>query len=196
MLQNGIRLKLQGLSEIIGSSDIYLLMLVDPKTFRQLVIPCDEHIRYQIQMRMEGKMKHLPILDKFLPEVLVSVISQDAYSQYILEIYDFKEGEFMTRLLNTTIDKAYQIRCSDAALLTLISDIPLYVDADIMARQAVPFLPGSNKVALPVNVITDEMLQMSLDKAIEIEDYETASNLRDELKRRHPAENNGNDKEA
>jgi protein-arginine kinase activator protein McsA len=39
-------------------------------------------------------------------------------------------------------------------------------------------------MSLPINVISDEMLKSALDKAIKDEDYEMASHLRDEMKRR------------
>ena len=49
---------------------------------------------------------------------------------------------------------------------------------------------NSRGVSLPVNTISDEMLQSALDKAIADENYELASHLRDEKKRRNKGENN------
>ena len=40
-------------------------------------------------------------------------------------------------------------------------------------------------MALPVNTITDDMLKSALEKAIQEENYELASHLRDEMKRRN-----------
>ena len=39
-------------------------------------------------------------------------------------------------------------------------------------------------MVLPVNSISNEMLRSALDKAVKDEDYELASHLRDEMRRR------------
>ena len=77
------------------------------------------------------------------------------------------------------------IRASDAVLLSLVGDIPLYIESGLMLRQSVPYNENSRGVSLPVNTISDEMLQAALDKAIADENYELASHLRDEKKRRN-----------
>ncbi|MCD8210312.1 MAG: UvrB/UvrC motif-containing protein, partial [Prevotella sp.] len=69
-------------------------------------------------------------------------------------------------------------------LLSLISNLKIYIREDIMRRQSVPYNENAKGVSLPVNTISDEMLQAALDKAIQDEDYELASHLRDEKKRR------------
>jgi protein-arginine kinase activator protein McsA len=43
---------------------------------------------------------------------------------------------------------------------------------------------GNGLISVPLNTLTIEMLQEALDKAIKDEDYELASHLRDEIKRR------------
>ena len=75
-------------------------------------------------------------------------------------------------------------RASDAVLLAYISKIPLYIEAGLMQKQSVEYYRGSKGMALPVNSISNEMLRSALDKAIKDEDYELASHLRDEMRRR------------
>ena len=53
-----------------------------------------------------------------------------------------------------------------------------------MKRQSVPYQRSSNGVAMPLNAISNKMLQEALDKAVEDENYELASHLRDEMRRR------------
>ena len=69
--------------------------------------------------------------------------------------------------------------------LSLVGDIPLYIESGLMRRQSVAYRENSRGVSLPVNTISDEMLQAALDKAIADENYELASHLRDEKKRRN-----------
>ena len=46
----------------------------------------------------------------------------------------------------------------------------------------------TNRMSLPINALTDEMLQMALDKSIKDEDYKMAEYLNEELKRRKSKE--------
>ena len=60
------------------------------------------------------------------------------------------------------------MRASDAVLLSMAGNIPIYIDHDLMMRQSVPYREDSRGVSLPVNTISDEMLQAALDKAVEL----------------------------
>jgi bifunctional DNase/RNase len=76
------------------------------------------------------------------------------------------------------------VRASDGVLLSFISEIPLYIEAKLMMRQSVPFAEDARGMSLPVNSISDDMLHQALDRAVADENYELASCLRDEIKRR------------
>lgn len=182
------RLKLSGMSEIVGLTDIALLSLVDENKERQLIVTCDKNMRKQIQMRMMNK----PELVNRFPEVAVDILKNQAFMGFEVVITGMKEGEYLTEIRETIMGKNYPIRCSDGILFAMLYGCGLYATREVMMHQSVPFAPGSTRVALPINVITDEMLQMSLKKAIEVEDYEMASNLRDELKKRHEQKDSSN----
>ena len=53
-----------------------------------------------------------------------------------------------------------------------------------MNRQSLPYNQASPSMALPVNVLTIEMLEEALNKAIKDENYELASTLKMEIERR------------
>ena len=54
-----VRLKFKGLSQILGSDNLVLAVLVDVAEQRQLVIPCDRHQAYQIRLRMKASICHV-----------------------------------------------------------------------------------------------------------------------------------------
>ena len=54
-----------------------------------------------------------------------------------------------------------------------------------MKKQSVRYVQDARGMSIPVNTLTDEMLRRALDKAVEDEHYELASQLRDEMKRRN-----------
>ena len=58
------------------------------------------------------------------------------------------------------------------------------MEESLFKRQSVDYHANKNKIALPVNVLSMEMLRHALDKAIEEENYELASMLRDEIRHR------------
>ena len=58
------------------------------------------------------------------------------------------------------------------------------MEEKLFIRQSVPFEAGKSRMALPVNVLSTALLEDALPKAIKNENYELASNLRDELNKR------------
>ena len=99
-------------------------------------------------------------------------------------ITDIIEGQYRTLLCNRVTLETIPIRASDAVLLSLAARIPIYIESSLMARQSVRFSGLSHAVSLPVNTLSLEMLDQALKKAVEDENYELASQLRDERKRR------------
>lgn len=175
------RLFFKGVSEIVGTDDLGLLILTDESKERQITIVCDKAMAVQIELRV----KKLPITRIMLPEVMSKLLSSYADSDFELLIDDIIDGQYRTLLYNRTTLTPMWIRASDAVLLSLVGDIPLYIESGLMRRQSVAYRENSRGVSLPVNTISDEMLQAALDKAIADENYELASHLRDEKKRRN-----------
>lgn len=177
-----VRVKFRGLSDILGvESKLYLIVLVDEQEMRQLVVTCDEDMRRQFKMRMENMLSG----EHLLPEVLYKVLGFEKSLSWEVRIENIKEGVFETKLVNTYDGISFDIRCSDAVLWAFVSHCPIMVNAKLLDQLAVPYSPTATQIALPVNIITDEMLETGLKQAIETENYEAASQIRDELKRRH-----------
>ncbi len=177
-----VRLKFKGISDILGmESQLSLLVMVDEEEMRQLVVTCDLNMRNQLKMRMEGKTagQHL------LPEVLAEAWGMEQCRCWEVRINGMQEGKYLTKLFHVATGAAFDIRCSDAILWAFVSHCTVKVRTDVLAAYGVPYFQDANQIALPVNVITDSMLEVGLQKAIDSEDYEGASKLRDELKRRH-----------
>lgn len=178
------RLIFKGVSEIVGTENMGLLILTDENSIRQISIVCDKAIAVQLELRT----KKIPIANIMLPEVLCRMLGISD-SGYELVIDNLIEGQYRTILYDKKNQKSEIIRASDAVLLSYVANIPIYIDSMLMNRQSVAYRENSRGVSLPVNTISDKMLQSALEKAILEENYELASHLRDEKKRR---EKNGN----
>ena len=100
-------------------------------------------------------------------------------------IYGIHDGQYQVVLSDCDYTNNVRLRMSDAVLLTVISDnIPLYIEQTLMERQSVPFDPKAMGIAIPINTMDNQRLGEALQHAIEEENYELASHLRDEINRR------------
>ena len=174
------RLIFKGVSEIVGTEDLGLLILTDEAKERQITIVCDKAMAVQLELRI----KKIPITRIMLPEVLCRMLKNNGGLDYELLIDNIIDGQYRTILYDKETMDPLLIRASDAVLLSIVANIPLYIEAGLMRRQSVMYNENAKGVSLPVNTISDEMLQAALDKAIADENYELASHLSDETKRR------------
>lgn len=177
---NKVKLKFKGVSEIVGTEAIGLLIMVDEEERRQLTIPCDKSMIYQFGMRI----KHVPVVNKLLPEVLWQVISTQTDMHFEILINSLIDGQFRAMLSNTDTLEPVSMRASDAILLAYISKIPVYIESGLMEKQSVNYDKKLRSISLPVNTVSDQLLDKALEKAIKDENYELASSLRDEILKR------------
>lgn len=178
---NKERLIFKGVSEIVGTEDLGLLILTDEAKVRQITIVCDKAMAVQLELRV----KKVPITKIMLPEVLCGLLRSNTDMNFEIIIDDIVDGQYRTILYDKATLEPMVVRASDAVLLSLVGNIPLYIETGLMRRQSVMYRENSKGVSLPVNTISDKMLQAALDKAIADENYELASHLRDEKKRRN-----------
>lgn len=167
-----------------------LLILTDEDEMRQIAIVCDKQMQYQFSLRLG----HAPIVSKLLPEVLSKLLKAEDRLYLEVLICGVRDGEYQALLMNTGNGWQVPIRVSDAVLLHLVSGVPLFIEFTLMMRQGAPFSKEARGMALPVNTLSDTMLQKALEKAVADENYELASQLRDEqMKRQKHKEGNSNE---
>jgi len=106
----------------------------------------------------------------------------DANFEIIID--DIVDSQYRVLLYNTLTLQPAKLRASDAVLLSIIGNIPIYVETSLMARQATPFKKNSMGASLPINVLDDKLIEEALAKAIKHENYELASRINEEIKRR------------
>ena len=79
------------------------------------------------------------------------------------------------------------IKTDQAVLLSVAADIEMYTTELVIKEISTPFNKNdmsSASCAVPISALPDQMLEKALDCAINEEDYETASAIRDEIERR------------
>lgn len=147
---------------------------------RQVTIVCDKNMEYQFGLRMSGQVN----TNLLLPEVLTNVVKVQGGMRFEVLISDVIDGEYKCMLVNETTFESLPMRASDAILFALVSNSPIYMEYNLMMRQSVRFSADPHGMAIPINALSDVMLQKALDKAVTDEDYELASSIRDEMNRR------------
>ena len=170
-------MKLKSVTEIVGTDEVGLLILVDEPELRQIAITCDRMTLEQFQRRLSDGGTELP-------ETLWSVVSKMVEGNFDIVIYGLAEGQYKTVLYNDVTFDRFPIRASDAVLLSLVARVPIFIEERLMATQSSPYHAAARGMAIPVNTISSEMLEKALEKAVEEENYELASYLRDEQRRR------------
>ena len=175
-----IQLIFQGVSEIVEGPELALLVLTDQMKERQISIVIDKHMEYQFGLRMGHKVN----TDRLLPEVLTNVAKQQGGMRFEVLISDVINGEYRCMLVNETTFESLPMRASDAILFATISNTPIYIEYNLMMRQSVRYSANPRGLAIPINALNYEMLNKAMQKAIDDEDYEQASYLRDEINKR------------
>lgn len=180
MISNKIRLLFDNVSEIAGTDRVGLITLADELKERMITIICDHKMAEAIQLRQR---RH-PLASLMLPEVAGMMFRSAGDTDFEIIISDLMDEQYKTYVFNSTTLDTFQIRASDAVLMSLTCGFPIYINRGLMLRQSVPYKSGGSGLSIPINVISTSMLQESLQRAINEEDYEAASKLRDELERR------------
>lgn len=181
---NKIRLRFVSVSEIVGTNDLALMILADEQYERQISIVCSRPMALQLDIRNNK----LPIANRMLPEVLSRIIAEQTDLRFYMFINNVSDGQYEAMIVNADTFETMPIRVSDAVLLSIAGNIPLYIDEQLMMRQSVPYLKPSNnemRVPLPMNTMSVEMLDKAIERAISEENYEQASLLTEERKRRN-----------
>ena len=176
-----IRLFLQQATEVVGGEKEGLLILTDAYQERQLVVPCEGRLLEEFKSRLDKHQYHFGLID-----ILLDVIDNQASLSLSLLVTNVDKGSYRAVLNNNDTQKQISIGGVEAVLLNKASNdkIPLYIDEALFLRQSTKFNMKADGVALPVNALPVSMLKKTLGKAVATENYELASQLRDELKRR------------
>lgn len=194
-----VKLNILGLSYSQTQSGAYALVLAEENGERRIPIIIGAVEAQSIAIKLEGLEPPRPLThDLFLNFA-------KAFKIEILEvvIYKLEEGIFYSELVCLHNNEIVKIdsRTSDAVSLALRFNCPIYTYEDILQKAGIVLDFGdqdetssekSKKTSevsssAPQNPLADKTLQelkKMLDDAIEKENYEKASEIRDEIKRR------------
>ncbi len=186
-----IELTFKNISEIAGIDDIGLLMLTDKANERQIAIPCDrDQLRaFKLRLNKDANTKTL------LPEVMWQATRWFLGRPMEVDIARVNGGQYEALLTAPELGMQLPIKATDGILLSLVSkgQVPVKAEKNLFRKQSTPYSEDCAGLSLPINTISDKMLDKALQKAILNENYEMAGHLRDERKRRKDTRNKEKD---
>ena len=190
-----ISLDIVGLTYSQSQTGAYALILSEADGDRRLPIIIGNAEAHAIVVVLENMTPSRPLTHDLFRNFA------ETFNISITEIiiYNLKEGIFFAKLIcrdDTGNEHEIDARTSDAVALAIRFGCPIYTFEFILAQAGVVFeseepkqTSKSAKVTVPVNVpafkqYSLEELHNQLNSALENEDYELASKIRDEIKQR------------
>ena len=192
-----VKLNILGLSVSQSQSGAYALVLAEENGDRRIPIIIGPVEAQSIAIQLEGLKPPRPLTHDLFKELA------DAFEIEITEviIYKLEEGIFYSELICSRNDQPIIIdsRTSDAVALALRFGCPIYTSEEILQRAGIviefeneqshedwhqPTTEDVSRGKHKYEKYTSAELMQMLNNAVNAEDYEKASAIRDEINRR------------
>lgn len=180
-----IELKIHDMSTTLHPADAYALVLEEKEGGRKLPIIIGHLEAQAIKVMMVKYHPPRPLTH----DLFKGLTEQLGVSMTKMLIYKAKGGVFYSYLYFEKDGEELKVdaRTSDAVALALRYRCPMYATEDVIESEHLHDL-GEGKFSVPITSVSLQMLEEALALAIEKEDYEQASHLRDEIRRRKEEE--------
>ena len=184
-MENLVELKIHDMSTTLYPADAYALVLEEVEGGRKLPIIIGRQEAQAIKVMMVRYQPPRPLTHDLFPALTMQL---GATLKQIV-IYKAKDGVFYSYLYFDKEGEEIKIdaRTSDAVALAMRYNCPMYTTKDIMDIEHLHDM-GEGKFSVPITSVSLEMLEEALQAAIEKEEYELASQLRDEIRKRKEKE--------
>lgn len=180
MKMEKIKLVYQGAFAISDAEEACVVTLTDAEEERALSIVTDKPMANEIKFRQLDKdVKHPHLVD-----VLARMICEQGPQAYHVVFEANGNIGPKAKLVNATSGSAYSLPQDEAVLLALAAGLEIFTNMEVLQKFTTPFRKDVMSVALPIVGLPDSLLKKALEKAVEEENYEGASFIRDEMKRR------------
>lgn len=188
-----IEVKILDMSTVLRPSNSFALVLEEvgvEKRKLALIIGAAE--AQSIKM---GEMNYRPPRP-FTHDLMLHVMEAGGLECEKAVIYEVKNGIYYSYFYIRRADgeiEAVDARTSDVVALSLRAKFPLYVYEDVLEREQLRNVSTDGSIyTLTVNSVDLDTLKKAMEEAVASEDYERASQLRDEIRKREQEQKDEN----
>lgn len=184
-MENLVELKIHDMSTTLYPADAYALVLEEVDGGRKLPIIIGQQEAQAIKVMMMKYQPPRPLTHDLFQTLTMHL----GVTLKQIVIYKAKDGVFYSYLYFDKEGEEIKIdaRTSDAVALALRYKCPMYTTQSIMESEHLHDM-GEGKFSVPISSVSLQMLEEALQTAIEKEEYEQASQLRDEIRKRKEKE--------
>lgn len=180
MKMEKIKLVYQGAFAIPDAEEACVVTLTDTQEVRALSIVTDKPMANEIKFHQLNKdIKHPHLVD-----VLAKMICEQGSQNYHVVFEANGKIGPKAKLVNVITSTEYSLPQDEAVLLAVAAGLEIFTNMEVLQNFTTPFSKDVMSVALPIVGLPDSLLKKALEKAVEEENYEGASFIRDEMKRR------------
>ena len=164
-----VEFKLKALSKGLGAQDIHILILGEKNGSTLFPLPIRKEQELMIsQLITPFQQAHSSLLETFR-----SMCNASGVIITSVCIFQMHDGEETT----------CEVSAGDAIILAIYFRIPIYVDKKLLKEA---FSNKDNHTfSFSIKSLSKDLLEKALKDAVKNEQYEVASIIRDELKKRH-----------
>ena len=180
MKMEKIKLVDQGAFAIPDAEEACVVTLTDTQEVRALSIVTDKPMANEIKFhQLDKDVKHPHLVD-----VLAKMICEQGPQNYHVVFEANGKIGPKAKLVNVITSTEYSLPQDEAVLLAVAAGLEIFTNMEELKNLTTPFSKDVMSVALPIVGLPDSLLKKALEKAVEEENYEGASFIRDEMKRR------------
>lgn len=179
MKEDRIEMRILGLSRALSQDGSYLVILKGVESEKNIPILIDSNESMSILNQFDSLNKTT------IYNILEQIVSKFDIKLKEVYIYSLEEGVFKTKII---AENGIQLDCTvgNGINVGLILNLPINVNIDVINEVGI-YIDSSgnvtreekNEIGIPEDKIDISDLEKLLEKAIEQEDYENASRLRD-----------------
>ncbi|WP_392437904.1 bifunctional nuclease family protein [Cruoricaptor ignavus] len=185
------RLRIRGISYSQTQSGAYALLLEDEESRMKLPVVIGNYEAQSISLGLE---KDIQPPRPLTHDLFTSFVSAVNFTLESVVIYQIVDGVFYSNINFRDNESGEELildaRTSDAVAMAVRSDAPIYTTKEVLNETGIILdieeIPAEQDKAEDGDYqgVTKEALQDLLDKAVQEEDFDTALEIQEELKKR------------
>lgn len=184
-MANEVReLRVQTVSKCTKDGSMYLAILQECEGKRVLPVLIDRTDAVHLLKKM--KDAHVSSMPSSMEDVMFAMFLQSSWDIVEVRITIVQAGVTYCHILYKDHETYRMVRNCKAAVglvLAYTFDAPITIKEELLEQQYMREM-GDGVYSMPINSVNIEALEEALKRAIEDENYELASRLRDEIERR------------